>query len=100
MGQQLYLSFLSHDVPEGHCGLAAPWGVGVRLVWGLPGLSRELGEVCACGNTGSQGRTGPVLLLKPGVGLWGWEGGIIHDSVLCQEPCRPEEDEGQSFLSS
>lgn len=27
-------------------------------------------------------------------------GGIIHDSALCQEPCRPEEDEGQSFLSS
>lgn len=99
MGQQLYLSFRSHDVTEGHCGLAGPWGVGVRLAWGLPGLSRELGEVQPCGNTGPQGRTGSVPLLEPGAGLWGWAGEIIHYSVLCQEPCRAE-DEGQSFLSS
>lgn len=83
MGQQLYLSFLSHDVPEGHCGLAASWGVGVHLVWGLLGLSWELGELRACGNTGSQGHTGPVLLLKPGVGQWGWEGGGLFMTQSC-----------------
>lgn len=86
VGQQLYLSFLSHDVPEGHCGLAAPWGVGVHLAWGLLGLSQELGEACACGNTGSQGRTGPVPLLEPGAGQWGWWGGLFMTQPCARSP--------------